>query len=261
MAYRPDPDLEFLGKLSSNELNDLVYLLTHDKDGSSRWTEFLTSNETYKRYYPDHQMYWQLIAEEIQLFGGNSLTNYLIRFGDGVYYKEILCDVCSKMKLKVDKSLPTKVIEQLLVLKVFEEATKKMSPEELKLLQQELNIKGSTFTPQMAYAGMASVIKLGGFKGMVFVRQVANTVARQLTGKGLAPVANAAIGRYMSIFAGPLGWAISGLWTAYDIAGTAYRVTVPAVFQIIYLRSLYESHQEKEEKIETSFLNKLKFWK
>lgn len=36
MAYRYDHDLEFLGKLSSDELNDLVYTLTHDKDGKNR---------------------------------------------------------------------------------------------------------------------------------------------------------------------------------------------------------------------------------
>src|SRR5690348_10333680 len=42
MAYRHDPDLEFLGKMKSSDLNDLVRCLTHDKDGSARLTEELT---------------------------------------------------------------------------------------------------------------------------------------------------------------------------------------------------------------------------
>ena len=42
MAYRYDSDLEFLGQMKSEELGDLVYCLTHDRDGSVRLTEELT---------------------------------------------------------------------------------------------------------------------------------------------------------------------------------------------------------------------------
>ena len=40
MAYRYDTDLEFLGKMNSEYLSDLVYCVTHDKDGSVRFTAF-----------------------------------------------------------------------------------------------------------------------------------------------------------------------------------------------------------------------------
>ena len=62
MAYRDDADLEFLGQMESQDLNDLVYCLTHDKDGDVRLTEELTMNELYKNHYPDHQKYWEMIA-------------------------------------------------------------------------------------------------------------------------------------------------------------------------------------------------------
>lgn len=42
MAYRFDDDLEFLGKLQSKDLDDLVYCLIHDTDGKERLTESLT---------------------------------------------------------------------------------------------------------------------------------------------------------------------------------------------------------------------------
>ena len=48
MAYRTDSDLEFLSQCSDEDLNDLVYCLTHDKDGSTRFTEELTKTEAYK---------------------------------------------------------------------------------------------------------------------------------------------------------------------------------------------------------------------
>ena len=43
----------------------------------------------------------------------------------------------------------------------------------------------------------------------------------------------------MSILIGPIGWAITSIWTIIDIAGPAYRVTIPACIQIAYMRNKY----------------------
>lgn len=64
---------------------------------------------------------------------------------------------------------------------------------------------------------------------------------KTLTGKGLKLAANATLTRSMAILTGPIGWAVTGLWTLVDIAGTAYRVTIPAVIQIAYLRKLSDN--------------------
>ncbi|EQB9605058.1 DUF3944 domain-containing protein [Campylobacter jejuni] len=95
MAYRYDKDLEFLKELSSPELDELVKILTHDKDGKVRFTEELTNNDLYKKYYSDHKEYIELILEEFQKFGGNSILN--IFRGGGVLYNEILRDVAKKL--------------------------------------------------------------------------------------------------------------------------------------------------------------------
>ena len=94
MAYRYDEDLEFLRDVKSSDLNDLVDVLTKDKDGEKRITEYLTTNDLYKQYYPDHKKYIHIILNEIQTFGGNSFANAFR--GGGVMYREILCDVCNK---------------------------------------------------------------------------------------------------------------------------------------------------------------------
>ena len=86
MAYRYDTDLEFLSKCKSEDLNELVYCLTHDKDGDPRLTEELTTNALYKRHHPDHHQYWELIAAEVQCFGANSFAT-IFRGGKGVPYK------------------------------------------------------------------------------------------------------------------------------------------------------------------------------
>ncbi|EQB5522606.1 GTP-binding protein, partial [Campylobacter jejuni] len=54
-----------------------------DKDGKVRFTEELTNNDLYKKHYPDHKEYIELILEEFQKFGGNSILN--IFRGGGVY--------------------------------------------------------------------------------------------------------------------------------------------------------------------------------
>ena len=62
---------------------------------------------------------------------------------------------------------------------------------------------------------------------------------KALIGRGLSFAGNALLTRTMSILAGPIGWAITGVWTAVDIASPAYRVTVPAVIQVAFLRRKY----------------------
>lgn len=40
----------------------------------------------------------------------------------------------------------------------------------------------------------------------------------------------------IAVFLGPVGWVLTGVWTAIDLAGPAFRVTVPCVLHIAMLR-------------------------
>ncbi len=60
--------------------------------------------------------------------------------------------------------------------------------------------------------------------------------------------ANAALTRGLSILTGPVGWIITGVWTAIDIAGPAYRVTIPACILVATLRLKLKAEQEANEK-------------
>lgn len=240
MAYRHDPDLEFLDSLSSEELNDLVYLLTHDKDGERRLTESLTQEDNYKKYYPDHKQYWKEIATEIQCFGGNTFVN-MFR-GGGVPYKEVLCDVCDKIKVNYNKDSSTKKIEQNLLMKILEDALEKMSPEEIEKLGKELGLENTAkLTSQSLMAIFLAVFRAGGFKSYQLTLIIVNAIVKVLIGRGLTLGGNVLVTRTAAILTGPIGWVITGLWTAIDIAGPAYRVTIPAVIQIAYLRTLSEN--------------------
>ena len=70
-----------------------------------------------------------------------------------------------------------------------------------------------------------------------------NAVLTAIFNRGLTLGGNVLLTRTASILTGPIGWIITGLWTMVDIAGPAYRVTIPAVIQIAYLRTLMENRE------------------
>lgn len=234
-----DDDLAFLSGADNEDLQILVDYITKNKSGNARWTEQLTSTDAYKRYYPDNLRFMaDDIAHELQLFGGNTVAN-LVR-GHGVPYREILMDVCKKMKVNFNKNSAVDVIEFNLLSKILMDSLEKMEDEDLKQLIQELNIGtigAKVFRKEAAIAAIQMLIRRGGFNSYKIAVIIANRIAKLILGHGLKLSANAALTRWMAIFAGPVGWWFTGLWTAYDLAGPAYRVTIPAVIQIAYMRT------------------------
>lgn len=246
MAYRNDKDLEFLKKIKSTDLDDLVYCLTHDKDGETRWTEELTMSDLYKRHYPNHNKYWEMIAAEIQCFGGNTIAT-LFRGGQGVVYKEVLTDVCDKLKVNYNENSSVERIENLLLMKILTDALEKMKPDELRELAIALGIKNAqAITAEALIGTFQAVFRAGGFKSYQLTLIIVNAILKALIGRGLSFIGNAALTRTMAILTGPIGWIVTGIWTAIDIASPAYRVTIPAVIQVAALRQKYLYEQQAE---------------
>lgn len=239
MAYREDPDLVFLGKMSSADLKDLVDCLIKDKDGAARFTEELTASDSYKKYHPEHMRYWQEIAAEIQCFGANSLAT-LLRRGQGVMYREVLTDVCDKIDVKYDKQTKVSDIEESLLIKLLGDVLNKMPEADRADFAKIVGIANlKTFTPASLTVALQVIFKAGGFKSYQLTLIIANAISKVLLGRGLALAANATLTRTASLLAGPVGWALMGAWTAVDIAGPAYRITMPTVIQVAVLRRKY----------------------
>lgn len=235
MAYKYDKDLEFLksGAFESHELNGFVEILTHDiEDGQPRKTETLTKHELYKKYYPNHKEYIDAILEEFQRFGGNTAMN-MIR-GGGVTYCEILCDVCDTMKVEYNKKDSIEVIEDALLTKIAQECKDKLDKEQLQAFSNagieptEIKVDdvkqlfGKTkdiFNKFNATPTLNDVVK--------FVKDNKDKVAP------LAAIAGV----------------VAAVTAVAYVAGPAYRVTTPAVIQIIMLRMDYNDKKRKSEEI------------
>ena len=133
-------------------------------------------------------------------------------------------------------------------MKILEDSIDKLSPDELQILARDLGMKNfSGITPQALTGIFQTVFQLGGFKSYQYTLIIANYIMKAILGRGLSLAGNAVLTRTMSVLAGPIGWAITGLWTAFDIAGPAYRVTIPAVIQVAVLRQKYLYDDQAKE--------------
>lgn len=254
MSYRQDKDLEFLGKCDNEDLGELFKLLTYDpKDDQERWTETLFISDEFKQYGHDYKKYWKRIAEELQLFGGNTISN-IFRGGSGVLYREILEDIAKDQKVIFEKSNSTVDIENKLILKVSEEIFNSLSEEEQKKLIEELTESDeelkkilSTYNTGIPYKKIGTsiireILKRGGFTTYKLTLIVVNIVWKKLFGRGLSLVANETITKVLAgLLATPIAIVLNA-WILVDIASPAMRITFPAVFLIAMLRKKIENN-------------------
>ena len=213
-------------------------------------TEELTSNAFFQkcRENGDYQSCADLIASEIRLFGGNTFAN-IMRGGVGPDYKEVACDVCEKLDVEVDPTDRMRDIDRALLAKVLTDMWDEMSDSERQELLESMNID---YNPDsnLASAGLAAlmaVFKAGGFASYELAVIVVNAVARLILGRGLSLVANAMVTRVLGIVTGPIGMTLTALWLAADLAGPAYRVTIPAVIYLAAMREIYRYRRHHDD--------------
>lgn len=198
----------------------------------------------YLNFKSKHELREEQAASEIALAlrkaGSNDFAT-LFRGGDPVTYEEVLRDVAGKMKLPhLEKDAPAPEIEARLLEKVFEDAWDSMSEEERRTLMGALNLNEKEIPLGAPGALLTGVLlkKFGGFAVYRTSLIVANMVARALLGSGLSFATNAALTRSIGALLGPIGLIASGAWLAVDLAGPAYRKTVPAVLYVAMLRQI-----------------------
>jgi uncharacterized protein YaaW (UPF0174 family)/GTPase SAR1 family protein len=180
----------------------------------------------------------QQIADRLRRMGSNDIAS-LFRGGDGVAYEEVVFDVGEKLKAKgVSRSNTIAQNEELIIEKVFADTLDSMSEEEKRVLFRSMNLD----VKEVPLASSAAVLmpillrQFGGFATYRIAVIVANMVSRALLGSGLSFATNAVITRTVGTLLGPIGWIATGAWLAVDLAGPAFRKTVPAVLYVAALR-------------------------
>ncbi|MFM9435734.1 uncharacterized protein YaaW (UPF0174 family) [Janthinobacterium sp. CG_23.3] len=193
------------------------------------------------------------IGREICAFGGNTLTNVyrdvrsslpfdsllnkvLPDVDIAIRYDEVVKDVASHLKVPFDKNDDVIIVEDGILRKILRESFEKMSPSERATVLKELNVTDLGMLGPAASAALIAAGRVGGFATYKLALVVANAVSKALLGRGLPLVVNAAAARTIGVVLGPIGLVVTGVWTLADMASPAYRVTVPCVVQIAYMR-------------------------
>ena len=236
IKYREDEDLVFMQYCQEDDLKILTRYLTYGKNGLPEPSSELLENSNFKLLdgqSDQHIKSWNLIAGELQHFGGDTFVN-MVR-GTGVEYKETLRDVCDKMKVKYKKESSAYEIENDLLQKLIKDSWEQMSEDQQHELLNQIGLDAS-LKSAAGLAALQTAIKLGGFVSYQISLVIANAVAKALIGRGLTFIANQALVRTLSVFAGPIGWAFAAITALPAISGPAYRVTIPAVIQVAYMR-------------------------
>lgn len=230
IRYLNDEDLDFLQHCSEEQLAELTRLLTHNEKGKARLSSTLRHNELFRAMegHPEqHRCNWQLIAGELQHYGGDSIANRLR--GHGKLYRTILLDVAKRLKLKADKESTTLEIEQALLAHFLRNAWQKMDGEQKQAFLQDVEAKVSELEELLPLL----------LKDPALAKGVSHLLSSQLTRILRTHAAISVIGHGLvrgAGLGGPLGAAFNSVKA---MSGSAYRVTIPAVLQIACLRRIF----------------------
>ncbi len=180
------------------------------------------------------------LVAEIRRDGSNSLTTWIFRFGEGVNYDEVVMDVASKVGVKYDSAevADETELELLIVQDLVRKHFDSLSPEERAEFEKHLKQLGEEYTDfwrQFSEATGAALFAIVQRLGPRLIGQLlAPIMVRLLAVRGVAVVAPRLLG-----LAVPFLNVAMAVWLVIDIAGPAYRKTVPTVFQVALLRLQY----------------------
>lgn len=148
-------------------------------------------------------------------------------------YLELVRDVAEAVKVPWEEDEDEALLERRIYLQIFRRAVTRLSPAEREPLRQLLAQTGAEaeeverlflegtmrhFLPSLGYLVAWNVARLVAFA-------LAREAGAGLLSEGLA-----------AALLGPLGLALGALIVGWDLAGPAYRKTVPTVVHIAYLR-------------------------
>jgi uncharacterized protein YaaW (UPF0174 family) len=186
------------------------------------------------------------LVEEIRLDGANSIAS-MFRGRRGVDYDVVVRDVARKLKLRPGNEDAEALLERQVLDAVMERYLQKASDEERAIIEDELReaLRGAkrdaSELGKILRRGAWAAGSLGALVNAVGEQAVAAVVKRIV----LATAGRAAAGQaarqaaMVASYAIPLLNVVMVGWVLADIAGPAFRKTVPTVVEIALLRMEY----------------------
>jgi len=234
--------LELLQRADRGDLAALVACITDD--GAGRLTLPAVVREVLLKA-KDEQTFLdgelRLLVRELQLFGGNSLRN--VARGGGVSYRQIAADVLSHISGEVAAEESTQQVELRVLAAIVSRLWSEADASGKRAIAETLGLPANEATPDLdrvldvvRQGGIAAVdaaLLADGFE-QLSLRRVVDSVSKQVSSTARKPVGllAAVAARALPITAA----AATAGWGAQQLAGEAYRITLPCVVRIASIR-------------------------
>jgi len=179
------------------------------------------------------------LVREIGLDGANTIAS-LLRRRRGVEYAEIARDVASKLKVGVEADADEVAVEHRILDAVLGRYVDGASAEDRATILRELQAAGADVTDagkvlvHGAWAAGSLAALVNGI-GQQAVAAVVKQIVLKTVGREAAKIAGRRAAAIASVAIPLLNVVMVG-WTVVDLAGPAFRKTVPTVLEIALLR-------------------------
>ncbi|MFT3859143.1 MAG: ubiquinol-cytochrome C chaperone family protein [Aquabacterium sp.] len=225
--------LALLASASAEDLGLLVSYLTSAGHGHGHRTEACRTllHARAAGVYPPPVL--RTLLAELQRHGDHNILK-LLRKAERPSYLDIVRDVARHFKVEHAEDDEVETLESRILEQLMAQAWEKMSDAERADFIAGLG--ESAGARPIALSGAIAAIQIGGFAAYRIALFTAHALARRTTGRGLSMATHDTLERTVRALAGPVDWAVTAVWTAFGLANPAYRVTVPCVVQIAYMR-------------------------
>ncbi len=190
----------------------------------------------YERHGVEPKLGTRALVEQIQRDGGNTILNYVLRFGQGVSYSEILRDCADKLKVDSTELSTDPEIEEAMLVAIIQQYMEDCPPEDREELQAALGNVGEAQKEVIAHL-LRGGLAVGGLALMI--RQVGQKAVTQALRFILLRIAGIQAGKQVARIVAvgiPLLNVALAAYTVYELAGPAFRKTLPTVIDIALLR-------------------------
>jgi uncharacterized protein YaaW (UPF0174 family) len=195
----------------------------------------------YERHEVEPSKGSNALVDEIRLDGSNTFAS-IFRGWEGVDYGEVVGDVAKQLGLtpggRGARDLEVGILE-IIIQKYLENAAPEERENITKILEQaggDFNRRGADFAKAAFRVGtLALLIRRVGAK---VVGQIVRKIMLRIAGRQAAKEAGKRVAQLAGM-AIPVLDAVMIVWTVVDIAGPAFRKTVPTAIEIALLRLEY----------------------
>lgn len=249
LKFREDKDLFVLALATHEDLKRLARVLTHDEsDGEKRRTQELLNDPSYREAVQNEDLRpaWKAIAAELQAYGGDSIANTvrsLTKGHTGVPYREVVVDICGHLKLKFKPSDDIKSLEDQLIVGMILSQKDKFQTEDLMRIMEEA-AKGSGLGDSLQKNWRFDDL-IARITTDVKISYLAALAAPAIASAALPFLARLSLPTVLAVVAPRVGGAlmpglnvVAAATTLTLLTSPAFRVTLPAVFEVIRIRRL-----------------------